>query len=236
MTLNAITITLCLIIIGGAMWAYHYIKSTDSVSLPQRRQWIEQLPSVVSTSGVFGTFVGITIGLVDFNTADLDASIPTLLDGLKMAFFTSLCGMFCSVLLNRVVSGKLGKADRESAQERAARLVVEALRENREAAASAMTQLREAVSDDKTLCEILDELRQTKDVIEEVKGVSDSLREDIHALSEAVTIELTRIRAVALTASGSVAALDNNVAAIRESVTALTDSTAAIDEKLEEKL
>ena len=62
------------------------------------------IPSAVSTLGVLGTFIGITLGLICFDTSNLNDSIPDLLEGLKTAFFTSLAGMFGSLILSRKVN------------------------------------------------------------------------------------------------------------------------------------
>lgn len=51
--------------------------------------------------GLFGTFLGLTLGLHNFdsNTSEsIQNSIQTLLDGMKTAFGTSLAGMFASLL------------------------------------------------------------------------------------------------------------------------------------------
>lgn len=55
--------------------------------------------STIVTIGVLGTFVGILIGLDDFDTKDITNSIPNLLDGLKTAFVTSIMAMFTSLVL-----------------------------------------------------------------------------------------------------------------------------------------
>ena len=55
-------------------------------------------PTMLTTIGILGTFVGIVIGLLDFRPTDVDSSISRLLDGLKTAFITSLAGMFTSIL------------------------------------------------------------------------------------------------------------------------------------------
>lgn len=47
--------------------------------------------------GVFGTFVGIFMGLLDFDTYDIANSLPLLLEGLKTAFVTSIVGLFFSI-------------------------------------------------------------------------------------------------------------------------------------------
>lgn len=65
----------------------------------KHKRTIDAFPSIVSTLGVFGTFLGITIGLAGFDVNDLTRSIPILLGGLKTAFYTSLCGMGGSLIL-----------------------------------------------------------------------------------------------------------------------------------------
>lgn len=58
------------------------------------------MPSALTTLGVLGTFLGITIGLYDFKTANISDSITDLLEGLKMAFGTSIAGMTTSIIVN----------------------------------------------------------------------------------------------------------------------------------------
>lgn len=62
-------------------------------------QFLEHAPSVLVSLGILGTFIGIVIGLLDFNAHDIKNSIEGLLDGLKTAFITSLTGMFLSLVL-----------------------------------------------------------------------------------------------------------------------------------------
>ena len=50
--------------------------------------------------GVLGTFVGIFIGLQEFNPSSMKSSIEHILVGLKTAFFTSIVGMGVSILLS----------------------------------------------------------------------------------------------------------------------------------------
>ena len=100
------------LVVGATLvgWIYiWYQKNHEKLIL--KRRWIEQIPSFVSTLGVLGTFLGITDGLMDFDSMNLEASIPNLLDGLKTAFFTSLAGMIGSLILSRVVSKYYDKQD-----------------------------------------------------------------------------------------------------------------------------
>ena len=103
--LTTITMVSVAVIIFVTSWAFLDIRrSRQSNKLQERRRWIEQIPSLISTLGVLGTFFGITIGLMNFNPNVLDESIPLLLEGLKTAFFTSLAGMIGSLILSKYVS------------------------------------------------------------------------------------------------------------------------------------
>ena len=76
---------------------YLFSKNSD------RRQLIlRTVPPLLLSAGIFGTFFGIFYGLLQFDTNKLDASIFTLLDGLKIAFFTSIVGMAYSLIFRFV--------------------------------------------------------------------------------------------------------------------------------------
>lgn len=62
--------------------------------------FLEYAPTLMTSLGILGTFVGIMIGLMDFDANDIDKSIPGLLDGLKTAFVTSIVGMLAAVVFN----------------------------------------------------------------------------------------------------------------------------------------
>lgn len=64
------------------------------------------LPALLTSIGVAGTFLGITVGLSEFNfngvdqgTASLLQSASQLLDGMKTAFYTSLAGLAGSAII-----------------------------------------------------------------------------------------------------------------------------------------
>ncbi|AQQ68838.1 hypothetical protein Mag101_15260 [Microbulbifer agarilyticus] len=62
-------------------------------------EFVEQAPGLLTSLGILGTFTGVIIGLFEFSLADIDESIATLLDGLKTAFITSVCGIGLSIVL-----------------------------------------------------------------------------------------------------------------------------------------
>ena len=63
--------------------------------------------------GILGTFIGIVLGLRDFDPERLDESIEVLLEGLKTAFYSSIAGISASILF-RFVEPFLGEEDRRS--------------------------------------------------------------------------------------------------------------------------
>jgi hypothetical protein len=56
--------------------------------------------SIIINIGVLGTFTGIVLGLLDFDTQNIIESVPPLLEGLKLAFLTSILGLSLSVFLS----------------------------------------------------------------------------------------------------------------------------------------
>lgn len=60
------------------------------------------LGNIASTIGVLGTFVGISIGLWEFNPNDITSSVPLLLSGMKIAFVTSIIGMSASIYMKYI--------------------------------------------------------------------------------------------------------------------------------------
>lgn len=68
---------------------------------------VQHAPNLLTSIGILGTFIGIVIGLLGFDTADIDGSIGPLLDGLKTAFITSLVGMAFAILFKSLDSAGL---------------------------------------------------------------------------------------------------------------------------------
>ncbi|TLD98123.1 hypothetical protein [Helicobacter trogontum] len=62
--------------------------------------------SLIMSIGILGTFAGIFVGLIGFDTRDLLSSVPMLLDGLKIAFYTSIVGMGLAIALSIYQKGK----------------------------------------------------------------------------------------------------------------------------------
>ena len=82
-------------------------RSTDAVNL----YWYQSIPSGFTAIGVLGTFLGIYLGLMAFDVATIDASIPPLLEGLKGAFITSLVGISLSIVFRALSEWVLHRAE-----------------------------------------------------------------------------------------------------------------------------
>lgn len=84
------------------------------ISLNSNRTFLKSFSSNTSnyltTLGIFFTFLGIFIGLQTFDTSNINSSIPSLLDGLKLAFISSIVGIFSSILF-RIITPIIKKRD-----------------------------------------------------------------------------------------------------------------------------
>ena len=71
------------------------------------------VPGVMTGLGILGTFVGLSFGLQNFNTGnteEIEASIAPLMNGIKVAFHTSIYGMLFSLVFNYVYKETLEDA------------------------------------------------------------------------------------------------------------------------------
>ena len=59
---------------------------------------IGQIGGITLTLGITGTFFGVFIGLLNFDTLNIEDSVPELLNGLKLAFLTSLARLIANII------------------------------------------------------------------------------------------------------------------------------------------
>ena len=131
------------IILTICFWLYiKHLKRKGK--LQNHRRGVENMPSFISTLGVLGTFGGITLGLMNFETGDLNASIPLLLEGLKTAFYTSLAGMIGSLILSRYINSLFDKEEGGVSDiNQAASEIVKAVREMSQANRDTLQELKQ---------------------------------------------------------------------------------------------
>jgi DNA anti-recombination protein RmuC len=60
---------------------------------------VTKVPTILTMLGILGTFVGITAGLLNFDTANIQASMPYLISGIRTAFIASLAGVFWAITI-----------------------------------------------------------------------------------------------------------------------------------------
>lgn len=56
-------------------------------------QTVRTAPSILTSFGIFGTFLGIAFGLMGFDSSDIETSVPTMIDGLGVAVWSSIVGI-----------------------------------------------------------------------------------------------------------------------------------------------
>jgi hypothetical protein len=56
-------------------------------------------PTLLTTLGIGFCFFGIALGLLDFDARDLRASVPTLIDGIRTAFWVSVVGIAWAITI-----------------------------------------------------------------------------------------------------------------------------------------
>ena len=96
------------LIMSGIVF-FKVIKYNKLDNKEKRNFYINLLPIL----GVIGTFLGICLGLANFDSTKIESSVPQLLQGLKTAFWTSFIGTSWAVFLNIRYSSK----DREENDE-----------------------------------------------------------------------------------------------------------------------
>lgn len=211
-----------------------YLKKKDK--LIEKRRSVEYLPTLVSTLGVLGTFLGITIGLLAFNTKDLDASIPELLNGLKTAFFTSLLGMVGSVglswLLNKLQDEKDGGV---SDINQAAGTICQAVQQMSELTKTTIQELANQMKEQETdrkafyrsVGDILAELKTSQALtVASLQGVKSGIDNSSSALDSIVILQRSQ--------DGALNSIKESSAGMVESIGNLEDATASQISTLED--
>jgi uncharacterized membrane protein len=95
-----------------------HVPIEEIIQLP--RDDHSNIPSILTSIGVIGTFAGITLALQDLDSFqagnDLDAMMKgamTLIEGMKTAFYTSLVGLILAALSMGILSKRRGDRNKE---------------------------------------------------------------------------------------------------------------------------
>lgn len=249
--LRIVTLVSVAIIIIAAIVAWIYIqRQSKNGELIAKRRWIQQLPSMISTLGVLGTFFGITIGLIYFDTSDLDNSIPLLLEGLKTAFFTSLAGMIGSLVLSRQVSKLFDDEDKGVSDiNQAAGLITESVRKMSETNVKTLEALMSKSEEQTDIMRNLQGILQTLG-IDELKGKITAIEENSSIIGNnlaqriRLTLELkkiieeiqagqTRMESAVSGNKSTIEAINNNILSALEALGNLDISEQHVSEKVD---
>jgi hypothetical protein len=80
-----------IIILIVAIWAANYINKRTREN--NNEHLFEFIPNLFPTLGILFTFLGIAVGLWNFDSNNIEKSIPELMNGLKTAFLVSIFGV-----------------------------------------------------------------------------------------------------------------------------------------------
>ena len=80
------TITWVLIGVMGLLIVYFHGPSYST-------QTVKNAPSILTSFGIFGTFLGIAFGLMRFDSGNIEASVPIMIEGLGVAVWSSVIGI-----------------------------------------------------------------------------------------------------------------------------------------------
>lgn len=92
--------------------ASNYFNSTQLLQKSKGIPFLTSASNILVGLGVFGTFLGLTVGISGFDTTTSDAikdSIQGLLSGMGSAFLTSLWGMFLSLIMTMIEKYQIGR-------------------------------------------------------------------------------------------------------------------------------
>jgi hypothetical protein len=106
MTTITMYLTIVISIVIGLLFLYFLVNPT--------RRTVVSAPSILTSIGIFGTFLGIAIGLMNFDPNNVIAGVPLFLSGIKLAFWSSVVGILAA-LLHRIKYTLFPYEDRDDA-------------------------------------------------------------------------------------------------------------------------
>lgn len=92
-----------------------YVNDDTAIYSVSHAQLAEVIPSLLTSLGILGTFIGLMRGLGGLDVSDAAKtmeSIPQMIGGMTFAFMTSIAGISCSLLFNMLSRMAHGSATR----------------------------------------------------------------------------------------------------------------------------
>lgn len=173
-------------------------------------RFFNTFPNILTGLGILGTFVGLAAGislashgLGSDDPVKMQAALQQLLNGASLAFFTSIAGMVCSILLNLYEKRRIHRLDGaiqrfvDALDARLKRVTVESLASEQLEQSRQQTQTLEVFSN-KLAYQIVDGLSEkfsanlgpTLDkLVEAVEGLRDQRKDDTAEMLERMLAE-----------------------------------------------
>lgn len=154
----------------ASIWLCIRAKKTPEKTNPFILQFI---PSLFTTLGILGTFLGIGVSLYLFNPNEIEKSIPEFLEGMKTAFFTSILGVIGSIIFSfwtkyllKVIGAKIPVP--ESDETKQLKTLVSVTQENKSMLLALTQELQQTRSafvntNESSSQSLLDEIRKTNE-------------------------------------------------------------------------
>ena len=74
-------------------FVFFIVSVTIFLQLRYNTRDLDYGPIILTMLGILGCFVGIALGLLHFDTTNIQDSVPSLLDGIKTSFWASIAGI-----------------------------------------------------------------------------------------------------------------------------------------------
>lgn len=186
---DAITVGACLLIV---------FMSILMLSLKGARANL--VPSLAISGGIFFTFLGLAISLTSVSNSSMQLTFKTLLAGLSTAFWTSVVGMFMSIVAKIILAGRASGSPLRTVQNEVAlvRQEISGLgRDISEQLGSAMTQYSQTVT------------ASFSESSEQIVKLNNTYEESLNNLSKGIDGLLGRVNALLLPVAGVVSETEN---------------------------
>jgi len=184
-------LTILISIAIGLLFIYFLVSPT--------RRTVGSAPSILTSMGIFGTFLGIAIGLMNFDPNNVIAGVPLFLSGIKLAFWSSVVGIFAA-LLHRIKFSLYPFDDGDAASVESDAIALDSLNKMSNSLDMLVSASGDTASESKYQ-ELIDNLNRLGDRVEVgmgemAGGVSKSARELVEELKadESVLTMLRELR------------------------------------------
>ncbi len=145
----------------------------------------ESAPTILTSIGIFGTFLGVALGLSSFDTTQLQESVPQLLSGLKTAFWSSIAGLLgaLTIKFRAVMDATHGEEHHQRTSS------IDDLNDSMQAILKALSQDENDTTYQQIALMRVEQQRQSEDLIIAMQGYQEKMVEaNTQALIEALAV------------------------------------------------